>query len=60
MDRLQGLLMNYGNNGGTWHKYGITREQVLKRMDPIREGAPAIWPFVLQVVDEVGCAGGER
>ena len=52
LDRLQGLLMNYGNNGGTWHKYGITREQVLKRMDPIREGAPAIWPFVLQVVDD--------
>jgi putative hydrolase of HD superfamily len=53
MDRLQGLLMNYGNNGGTWLEYGITREQILTRMDPIREGAPAIWPFVLNVVDEV-------
>jgi putative hydrolase of HD superfamily len=51
MDRLQGLLMNYGNGGGTWLKYGITRAQVLKRMDPIREGAPEIWPFVLEVVD---------
>jgi len=52
MDRLQGLLMNRGNNGGTWLKYGITREQILKRMDPIREGTPAIWPLVLQVVDD--------
>ena len=52
LDRLQGLLMNRGNKGGTWLKYGITREQILKRMDPIREGAPAIWPLVLQVVDD--------
>ena len=56
LDRLQGLMLNYANGGGTWHRHGITREQVLKRMDPIREGAPALWPFVLQVLDEVGVA----
>jgi putative hydrolase of HD superfamily len=53
LDRFQGLMMNHGNKGGTWLKYGITREQILKRMDPIREGAPALWPFVLEVVDGV-------
>jgi putative hydrolase of HD superfamily len=53
LDRFQGLMMNHGNKGGTWLEYGITREQILKRMDPIREGAPALWPFVLEVVDGV-------
>lgn len=53
LDRFQGLLMNHGNAGGTWLKYGITREQILERMDPIREGAPALWPMVLEVVDAV-------
>ena len=52
LDRFQGLMMNHGNRGGTWLKYGITREQILKRMDPIREGAPALWPFVLEVVED--------
>ncbi len=52
LDRFQGLMMNHGNRGGTWLKYGITREQILKRMDPIREGAPALWPFVLEVIED--------
>jgi putative hydrolase of HD superfamily len=57
LDRLQGLLMNHGNKGGTWLKYGITREQILRRMDPIREAAPPIWPFVLEAVDAALEAG---
>jgi putative hydrolase of HD superfamily len=54
LDRFQGLLMNRGNQGGTWLIHGITREQVLKRMAPIREGAPALWAVVLRTLDEVG------
>jgi 5'-deoxynucleotidase YfbR-like HD superfamily hydrolase len=53
LDRLQGLIQNHHNDGGTWVEHGITREQILRRMDPIREGAPALWPFVLEVVDGV-------
>ncbi len=54
MDRFQGLLMNRGNGGGTWKTHAISREQVLQRMAPIREGAPALWSVVLEVLDEVG------
>jgi len=54
MDRFQGLLMNRGNGGGTWKVHAITREQVLQRMAPIRDGAPPLWDVVLQVLDEVG------
>ncbi|MCG6956824.1 MAG: HD domain-containing protein, partial [Gemmatimonadetes bacterium] len=39
LDRFQGLLMNRGNGGGTWKIHDITRDQVLERMAPIREGA---------------------
>ncbi|MFQ5536150.1 MAG: HD family hydrolase [Gemmatimonadota bacterium] len=53
LDRFQGLLMNHANGGGTWIEHGITRERILARMDPIREGAPALWPHVLAVVEEV-------
>lgn len=54
LDRFQALLMNRGNKGGTWKIHGISREQVLDRMAPIRDGAPALWTVVLQVLDEVG------
>jgi putative hydrolase of HD superfamily len=54
LDRFQGLLMNRGNAGGTWKIHGITRAQILERMSPIREGAPALWDVVLAVLDEVG------
>lgn len=53
LDRFQGLLQNVHNNGGTWKKYGISREKILERMDPIREGAPALWPWVVRMVDSV-------
>lgn len=60
LDRLQPLLQNYHTEGGTWRMHGITREQVLRRMAPIREGAPEVWPFVLAVLDEVCDAGYVR
>ena len=54
MDRFQGLLMNWGNGGGSWKIHGISREQILERMAPIREGAPELWSVVLRVLEEVG------
>ncbi len=57
LDRLQPLIENSRSEGGTWRIHGITREQVLARMQPIREAGPALWPFVLQVIEEA-CAAG--
>ncbi|MFL5386552.1 MAG: HD domain-containing protein [Longimicrobiaceae bacterium] len=57
LDRFQPLLQNYYGGGGSWREHAITRAQVLRRMDPIREGAPALWPVVLAVVDR-SCAAG--
>lgn len=56
LDRFQGLLQNRLNGGGTWLEHGVSRERVLRRMEPIREGAPALWPTVLRVLEEVGLA----
>ena len=53
LDRFQGLLQNVHNDGGTWKKYEISRARILERMDPIREGAPALWPWVVRMVDGV-------
>jgi len=57
LDRFQPLLLNYYGGGGSWREHGITRAQVLRRMSPIEHGAPALWPFVLDVIDRA-CAEG--
>ena len=57
LDRLEPLLQNFRTEGGTWRTHGITRAAVLRRMEPIRTGAPPLWPYVLRVVED-SCAAG--
>ena len=37
--------------GGSWTEHRITRSQVLRRMAPVELALPAVWPFVLDVVE---------
>lgn len=58
LDRFSGLLQNWGgSDGGTWRKHHVTRDAVLRRMAPIQDGVPALWPFVLEVIESATAAG---
>ncbi len=57
LDRLQALLQNMQAGGGSWTVHHVTRSQVLKRMAPIEATLPAVWPFVIDVIDRF-CASG--
>src|SRR5262245_5291754 len=58
LDRFSGLLQNWaGRDGGTWRKHGVTRDAVIRRMAPIRDGSPGLWAFVQQVIEEASAAG---
>ena len=57
LDRLQPLLNNHHSQGGSWRAHGVARAQVLRRMEPIREALPGIWPAVESIVAE-NCALG--
>ncbi|NJL01742.1 MAG: HD domain-containing protein [Spirulinaceae cyanobacterium SM2_1_0] len=57
LDRLQPLLLNQQNQGGTWREHGIHEAQVWQRLAPIQAGAPALWPLVEQVVADCRAAG---
>lgn len=52
LDRLQPLLHNYHTQGGTWRAHHVSRDRVLERMRPIEHGAPPLWPYVLQLIDD--------
>lgn len=53
LDRLQPLIMNYINEGGTWAQHGITVEQVYKRNQiTLEKGPKEFIDFINQVVEE--------
>ena len=57
IDRLQPLMQNYYSGGESWKQHGITREQVMERMEAVRIGMPQVWPTILQFIDDA-CAEG--
>ena len=57
LDRLQPLLLNQQNQGGTWQLYGITQDQVMQRMTPVQDGTPQLWALVEQIVADCIKAG---
>lgn len=52
IDRMQPLLCNYYTNGHTWVKYDVKYDKVVKRMEPIEEGAPVLWKYILEVLED--------
>ena len=57
VDRLQPLLQNEHSGGGSWCGQNLKRVQILRRMAPIEDAMPDIWPHVLSVVESF-CAAG--
>jgi len=57
MDRLQPVLLNYLNKGGTWQEHHITKDQVVKRNGHINNGAPELWDFVSDLLDDAIAKG---
>ena len=45
MDRIQPMLNNYYNDGGTWKKHKISKDKIYKRAEPIKESSDKIWAY---------------
>ncbi len=52
MDRLQPMLSNYNNNGGTWKKFNISKKDIYKRIDPVREISDPLWKYVEVMLED--------
>lgn len=52
MDRLEPLLQNTSNNGGTWKEFDVSFEKVHQKKSIIKEGSDTIWNFAEQLLDE--------
>jgi putative hydrolase of HD superfamily len=45
MDRLEPLLQNTSNNGGTWKEFGIKYQTVYEKKKVIKDGSNELWNF---------------
>ena len=52
LDRLQPFLLNYNTGGHTWHLAKVTREDLLNRMAPVKNGMPGQWDRVVAMIDD--------
>ena len=52
LDRLQPMLHNVGNRGGSWKEHGITRRRVEERNCVIEDGAPDLWSAARKMLDD--------
>ena len=57
MDRLQPMLSNYNNNGGTWRKFDVPKEDIYKRIDPVKRSSDELWNFVKHMIEDAAERG---
>lgn len=46
LDRIQPFMHNVLTDGHTWKLGSVTKEQVYRRMAPVKTGTPALWPWL--------------
>lgn len=52
MDRLEPLLQNTSNDGGTWKEYDVDYNKVLQKKKVIKEGSETIWNYAEELIDD--------
>ncbi len=52
LDRFQPLLHNYYTKGISWQKHGITSDQVIARCAHIQDGAPLLWEYAENLIQQ--------
>lgn len=52
LDRLQPIMNNFATAGGTWKPHDVSADKVLKLVDRIRAGAPALGDHAENLVHE--------
>lgn len=52
MDRLEPLLQNSSNNGGTWNEPGVNYDKVYAKKSVIRHGSATIWEYAETLINK--------
>jgi len=52
MDRLEPLLQNSSNNGGTWVEFNVPYQKVYDSKKVIKNGSTPIWNYAANLIYE--------
>lgn len=52
LDRMQPILNNFYNQGGTWVKYGVPKSKILKRVEPIKNSSEKLYEYTLELINK--------
>ncbi|MDH5825523.1 HD family hydrolase [Sphingobacterium sp. SG20118] len=52
MDRLEPLLQNTSNSGGTWNEFGVSYSKVYEKKKVIDAGSRSIWKYAEKLINE--------
>jgi len=52
LDRFQPLLGNYHTGGGGWRTHGITADRIRARNRIIERGAPELWDYARELIED--------
>ena len=52
MDRLQPMLSNYKNNGGTWKLHDVSKSDIYQRIAPVKESSDELWCYVSYMIED--------
>ncbi len=51
LDRLEPLLQNTSNNGGTWKEFGVKYQAVFDKKKAIADGSATLWDYAKTLID---------
>lgn len=52
MDRLEPLLQNVSNNGGTWKEFNVDYQKVYDKKKVMENGSATIWSYAEKLINE--------
>jgi len=52
MDRLEPLLQNTSNNGGTWKEFGVKYQTVYDKKKVIKDGSAELWDYAEKLIED--------
>ena len=52
MDRLEPVLQNLSNEGGTWREHHVSYEKIVARVSQMQQGSRPLWDFAKMLIDE--------
>lgn len=52
MDRLEPLLQNTSNNGGTWAEFNVPYHKVYEKKKAIEKGSSTLWSYAENLINE--------